>query len=95
MFSETVRSEYRAEGLGQIASLGARLARRFAKHFGRSPRGFHHARQNLKGRGLAGTVGTDKAEDFAFTDIEADPSNRLERAVALPQVENANSRAPS
>jgi hypothetical protein len=69
-----------AEVLGQVADppAGGRLARRPAEDQGLAAAGPDQAEQDLHGRGLAGPVGPEEAEDLAGLDaqgqvVEGDP----------------------
>ena len=44
------------------------------------------ALEDLDGGALARPIGTEQGEGLALLDVEADPSNGLERTVRLPQV---------
>src|SRR6266705_800088 len=52
--------------------------------------GIAQAFQDFDGAGLAGTVGSEQAEDFAFADAEADAANGLDVAVALGEIFDSN-----
>ena len=80
------------EGLREIAGVRAGFARGTAENLGRAGGGFHDAREDLKRGGFARAIGSDQAEDFAVADVEVDAAHGLERAVALPEIANANCR---
>src|SRR5687767_993395 len=52
------------------------------------------ALEDLDGRGLAGAVGAQQAEDLARSDVEVDAGDGLDVAVALGQAANPDDRAP-
>ena len=79
-----------AEGLGEVAGLRTHLARRPAEDVGDAGGRFHHAGENLEGRGLARAIGADEAEDLARVDCKADAAHGLERAVALGEAASFN-----
>ena len=79
-----------AEGLGEVAGLRAHLARGPAEDVGDAGGRFHHAGENLEGRGLARAIGADEAEYLARLDCKADAAHGLERAVALGEAASFN-----
>src|SRR5262249_46637886 len=77
-----------AERLREIPGLGSRRPRRLPEDLGESAGRPHDAGQDLEDRALPRAVGADEAEDLALLDLEADAADRLQRAVALPEVDD-------
>ena len=78
--------EIETEGLREVAGLRTGFARGLAKDVRSALSGFHHAGEDLKGGGFAGTVGADQSENFAAVDFKADAAHGFEGDVALPQI---------
>src|SRR5439155_17966611 len=59
------------------------------------PAGFHEARQGPQARRLAGAVRADETDDRTLGDLEGQALDRLDRAVADPQISDLkHARAP-
>src|SRR5262249_28375293 len=68
-------------------------ARRAAKNFGEAIGRFHDSGEDLKGRGLACTVGTDQTEDLAVGHVEIDPAHCFDGAITLSESLHTNRSA--
>src|SRR5215469_10755984 len=79
-----------AEGLGKVSGFGTGVTGSAAEDFNLAAACFHDAGKDLEGRGLAGAVRTDQAEDFALLYIEADSTNSLDRSVVFAKAAYAN-----
>ncbi len=73
-----------------LAKRGRRVARVVAEHRGNAGVAPAVALEDLDGRRLAGAVRAEEPEDLACGHLEADPAERLDAAVRLAQVADAD-----
>ena len=68
------------------AAGGERVARQIVTgHARAAPAGRDHAAHHRDGRGLAGAVGSEQAEDLALLDVQVEGTDSAQRAVVLSQ----------
>jgi hypothetical protein len=83
-----------AEELGEVAHPSARLERsgRNTADFRRSAGGADEAARDLDERRLAGAVRSEQSDELALANLEIDPCERLDPAVALREAAKGQSR---